>query len=97
MDAISRSQYRIVDLRPVGRGRIQLQYVNGPWVENDLSDLIAIGGIYNALADDSYLAKVRIGEYGRYIEWPDEIDIGADTLWEDGVLVELPAQPVASL
>jgi len=94
MESIDRDNYRITDFRAMGHGRILLKFVNGVWVENDLSDLIAIGGIFVRLADDNYLAQAKIGDYGMWIEWPGELDIGADTLWEDGTLATLPVEPV---
>lgn len=90
MERIDRDNYRIVDFRALGGARIQLKYINGVWVENDLSDLVALGGICAQLADDAYLAQARIGDYGFWIEWPGDVDVGADTLWEDGVPVDCP-------
>lgn len=96
MERMREAEPEIVDFVAVGNGVIHLKYMNGLWVENDLSDLIAIGGIYARLADDEYLAQARIGDYGHWIEWPGEVDIGADTLWEDGVPVETPGLALAA-
>src|SRR5207245_2917524 len=38
-------------------------------------------GVLTALSDPAVFAKVRIGERGRSLEWPGEIDFCADALW----------------
>jgi hypothetical protein len=82
---ISRSNYRIQDFHPLGRGRIELQFINGQWVEIDFAQLISRGGSFAQLAQDDYLAQGQIGEYGHWMEWPGELDFGADQLWRWGV------------
>lgn len=101
VEHLSNIQPQIVDFRPLGGGRIQLQFRHGPWVEVDLSYLIEVGGIFAPLADDEFLAQAWIGDYGHWIEWPGEVDQPADSLWLRGVpvaapipSVEVPAEPV---
>jgi hypothetical protein len=48
----------------------------------DLSDLIATGGVFAALEDGDTFASVRVAESGRWIEWPNGVDLCADALYE---------------
>ncbi len=82
----------IVEFRSLGGHRILLQFRHGPWVEVDLSFLIDVGGMFARLADDSFLALGRLGDYGHWIEWPGEIDQPADSLWLRGKPARLPVE-----
>ena len=84
MQVIARQEYKITSVHPLGGGRLLLRFVNRTWVTVDFADLIAKGGVFSRLADDDYLAAVRIMEGGYFLEWPDELDIGADSLWRRG-------------
>jgi len=60
-------------------------------------------GVFAALADPAVFAQVRVGERGRSLEWPGEIDFCADALWFEAhpadaprQMAELPAQSAAS-
>lgn len=90
MEPVSRDQYHLQDFRSLGGGRIQVQFVNGQWVEVDFADLIARGNMFANWADDGYLAQGRIGEGAHYLEWPGELDIHADSLWLRGVAIKAP-------
>lgn len=39
-------------------------------------------GLRQRLRDAEFFARVTLGEGGHSIEWPGDLDIGADTLWE---------------
>lgn len=60
---------------------LELAFDNESPVEVDLSSLIAAGGVWEALRDPAAFSKVSIGEYGRSLEWPGELDLCADALW----------------
>jgi len=38
-------------------------------------------GVFAAFADPAFFGQVRVGERGRSLEWPGEIDLCADALW----------------
>ncbi len=46
-----------------------------------LRETITKGGVFASLSDPKAFAKVGVGEGGRWLEWPDEVDICADALW----------------
>ena len=48
----------------------------------DVSGLIETFRVYEPLRRSPELfARVRVGEYGADVVWPDDIDVSADTLW----------------
>ena len=91
MERLKTMEPEIVAFRSLGRGQILLQFRHGPWVEVSLESVIAIGNMCARLADDDYLAQASIGDYGHWLEWPGELDIGADQLWERGIPAKAPA------
>ena len=40
---------------------------------------------FTALRDPSLFAQVAIGDWGHSLIWPEEIEIGADTLWQESL------------
>lgn len=40
-------------------------------------------GVFAPLGDAEFFSKVRVGERGRTLTWPGEIDFCADALWFD--------------
>jgi hypothetical protein len=75
------SEYRIVQVQILGDHRLRLVYSDGGVVEKDFAPLIAIGNAFAALADPDFFTQVFIGERGRSLEWPGELDFCADALW----------------
>lgn len=47
----------------------------------DLSSLIDRHALYAPLDQAATFRKVRVGEWGHHVEWPDDIDMPAHTLW----------------
>ncbi len=84
MKPIPREQYRITAVKVPGRGRIRLKYINDYWIEVDLAPLIARGGQLARFADDQFLVNYRTKEHGMYLDWPGDIALSAETLWEMG-------------
>ena len=62
--------------------RVRLRFADGRSGMVDLSELISRGGVFARLANDADFARMHIGEGGRWLEWPGEIDLCADALYE---------------
>ena len=60
---------------------LRLTYSDGDVVKVDFKPLIKQGGVFAALADPDLFRQVSVGERGRFIQWPGEIDFCADALW----------------
>ena len=74
--------HRILDVRPMPRSTLQVTFAEERVCTIDLSDLIRRGGVFARLAAPAFFREVRIGENGRFLEWPGELDLCADALWE---------------
>jgi len=75
---------KITDVKPDGSLKIKLTYSNARSITIDLTSRVKKGGVFAPLADPSFLAQVKIGRNGRFLEWPGEIDMCADALWFEG-------------
>ena len=56
------------------------------WEEGEVSvlllhEIVAKGGVFSPLSDPKIFNQLKIGEDGRWLEWPGEVDICADALW----------------
>lgn len=76
--------YQISSVTVEADCKLQLSYSNGETVTVDFSPIIKMGGAFTQLQDYSFFSQVTIGEGGRYIEWPGELEFCADALWLDG-------------
>jgi hypothetical protein len=50
-------------------------------------------GVFAAFADPAFFVQVSVGERGRSLEWPEEIDLCADALWFETHPADAPQQP----
>ncbi len=71
----------IVRVAPEAGQPIRLTYANGHTVTVGLAPLIRQEGVFTVLANPIVFERVRVGERGRYIEWPGGPDLCADALW----------------
>ncbi len=58
-----------------------LTYTDGVVIVVDFKPLIAQGGVFAQLSDPDYFSQVLVGERGRYVQWPGDLDFCADALW----------------
>jgi hypothetical protein len=70
---------------------VTLTWANGETTVNNFRHLIG-RGVFAALREPTLFAQVRIGERGRSLEWPGEIDFCADALWFDAHPADAPQQ-----
>ena len=49
-------------------------------------------GVFTAFADPAFLTRVSVGERGRSLDWPNEIDFCADALWFEAHSEDAPEQ-----
>jgi len=74
--------HKITIAQPRPMHKVWIEYADGEAGEVDFGPVIARGGLFDSLRDPSIFEKVRIGEHGRYIEFPDGMDFCADALRE---------------
>lgn len=70
---------------------VTVTWANGERTVNRFGHLIG-KGVMAALADPVVFAQVRVGERGRSLEWPGELDFCADALWFEVHPEEAPKQ-----
>jgi hypothetical protein len=58
---------------------VALTWANGETSSSSFRDRVG-QGVFAELADPSIFAEVRVGERGRSLEWPGDIDFCTDTL-----------------
>lgn len=59
---------------------VTLTWANGATTVSQFSHLVG-RGVFAARANPIVFVQVRIGEHGRSLEWPGDIDVCADALW----------------
>ena len=59
---------------------VTLTWVNGETTVASFRRLVG-KGVFAAFSDPRFFARVRVGEGGRSLEWPGELDFCADALW----------------
>lgn len=63
---------------------LRLSYDDGQVVVVNFKPVVRRGGVFAALGDPHFFSQVSIGEGGRYIQWPGDLDFCADALWYEG-------------
>ena len=73
---------RITTARALGKGTLELTFEGEGTFAVDLQSLIARGNLYAKLADPAFLGDMQLMYEGLFIQWPDDFDVSARTLWE---------------
>ncbi len=73
--------HRICEVSPLPEFRLHVLFEGEEPLTVDLGALLASGGVWDSLTAPERFAQVRLGEGGRFLEWPGEIDYCADALW----------------
>src|SRR5699024_10996443 len=73
---------RIANVDVAGNYLLRVHWVSGAaWIV-DLRELVfGLKGL-RPLRDATMFAQVTVGEGGHSLVWPNELDVGADRLWE---------------
>jgi hypothetical protein len=73
---------RLMSVKTLGAHSIALRFEGGQAFTVDLREFVHSSRGLKKLRDAEVFAQVGLGEGGHSIEWPGELDVGADTLWE---------------
>ena len=71
---------KIVEARALDAFRLHVKFSDGAEGEVDLAAL-AGQGVFAAWDDPAFFGRVRIGSSGRSLDWGEQIDISADSLY----------------
>ncbi|MCC5851131.1 MAG: DUF2442 domain-containing protein [Verrucomicrobia bacterium] len=70
----------ITDIQIPSHLHLRLRFDDGVEGELDFSDEPRTG-VFESWNDPAYFKRVEIGERGRSLVWPGEVDLCADSLW----------------
>lgn len=73
--------HRICRVQTEDGYRLRLDYADEGSVIVDLELIIHRGGVFASLADPTMFGQIAISAGGRFIEWPNGVDLCADALW----------------
>jgi hypothetical protein len=71
---------KIIEARVLDSFRLYLKFSDGAEGEVDLSAL-AGQGVFAAWSDPAFFERVQINPSGRSLDWSDQIDLCADSLY----------------
>jgi hypothetical protein len=71
---------------------VKVMWANGETTVNRFDHLVG-KGVFAAFTDPAFFAQVRVGERGRSLEWPGDLDFCADALWFETHPADAPQQP----
>jgi hypothetical protein len=60
---------------------LNVKFEGGLEGKYDLKASIQQGGVFSSLSDIAYFGNVFIGGNGQFVAWPNEIEIGADSIY----------------
>jgi len=73
---------RITSVEAAGEQSVRLRFDSGKTFTVNLRELSQRSKGLKRLREAKFFARVSLGEGGHSIEWPGELDVGADTLWQ---------------
>lgn len=65
-----------------------IEFEDGSLRVTDLSGVARVGGDLARLADRAYFEQVRVDEEAGTVVWPDDMDLDADVLYHESVVVD---------
>ena len=72
---------RIEEVVFVAPTTLKIRWTSGETYQADIGDWIDRFEILAPLKDPDFFAKARVGWYGHSVEWSDEVELGADQLF----------------
>jgi hypothetical protein len=70
---------------------VKLIWANGETTVSHFGDLLG-KGVFAAISEPAAFSQVRVGDRGRSLEWPGEIDFCADALWFEAHPADAPKE-----
>ena len=81
--------HKVTKVNALSNYRLELVFDDGTRGTVDLSRLVG-KGVFAAFSDPDFFAQVGVGDRGRSLIWPGEIDFCADALWFETHPAEAP-------
>ncbi len=83
----------IVKVKPLKQYRLHLEFEDGAKGEVDIRKLVKFKGVFEALKDEAFFAKVDVNSEWGTIFWPNGADLDPDVLYSMVTGEEIP-EPV---
>lgn len=80
----------IRSIRVLGDRSIELYWADDVASTVDFGPVIAQGGVFTPLADESFFEQASLDGRGRVVSWPGDLDVCADALFEMSVVLATP-------
>ena len=71
---------------------VALTWGNGERTVSSFRHLVG-KGVFTAFSDPAFFARAAVGEGGRSLEWPGDLDFCADALWLEAHPEDAPEEP----
>lgn len=85
-------QERVINLKALESAKLLVQFHDGNEYIVDLEPVAAKGGLAASLLNDQFLAQAVVMDEGSHVEWPNGLDIAADSLFRRAVAVSSKAE-----
>jgi len=72
---------RIEEVVVIAPATLKIRWTSGDTYQADIGDWIDRFEILAPLKDPDFFEKARVGWYGHSVEWSDEVELGADQLF----------------
>ena len=72
----------IESVEAIGASSLRIRWNTGETLPVDLAEPIARLSALAALRDPAFFAQAAIGEWGHSVQWSEEVELGADRLYE---------------
>lgn len=76
--------HEIVKVQAEPGNGLVLHWLGAPPARLDLSDTVRRAP-FRSLSDPQVFSQVQVGDWGHSLVWPDDVEIGADSLWLDSL------------
>jgi hypothetical protein len=61
---------------------VEINWADGSRSVVDFSSTVGKGGVFERMRDpDFFVARMRVGGEGDWLEWPGDLQFSADSLW----------------
>ena len=74
----------VKQVKVVGDLELSIRFDNGVVVVRNFKSLVKKGGVFAKLSDPRFFAKVRVSKSKGTIQWPGELDLCPDVLYDGG-------------
>lgn len=72
--------HKIRSVRVIGNLTLELSWDDGTTSDVNLRSVVERGGVFTTLRDPDVFASVSVDASGRFLVWPEDVDLCADAL-----------------